>query len=92
MTEVRLSGQLVCQDLDEAAIVVEHLARHVELTLAEPGCVSFKVNATEDPWVWQVDELFYDAASFRAHQDRVAASEWGRATAGIQRRYTVTGL
>lgn len=92
MTEIQLTGQLVCQDLDEAAVVVEHLARHIELTLAEPGCVSFQVNATEDPWVWQVDELFDDAASFRAHQDRVAASEWGRATAGIQRRYTVTGL
>ncbi|MEZ5086110.1 MAG: hypothetical protein R2722_07640 [Tessaracoccus sp.] len=39
--------------------------------------------------MWQVDELFVDAAAFAAHQDRVARSEWGRATAGIERRYTI---
>ncbi|HKU36376.1 MAG TPA: antibiotic biosynthesis monooxygenase [Paenarthrobacter sp.] len=92
MTEVRLSGQLVCRDLDEVAVVVEHLARHIELTLAEPGCVQFSVKATADPLVWQVDEVFRDAASFSAHQARVADSEWGRVTTGIERRYTVTGL
>ncbi|MFF1830421.1 putative quinol monooxygenase [Paenarthrobacter sp. NPDC058040] len=92
MNEVKLTGQLVCRDRDEVAVVVEHLAPHIELTLAETGCVSFQVNATADPLVWQVDEVFHDAASFRAHQARVAASDWGRATAGIERRYTVTGL
>ncbi|MFI2566389.1 putative quinol monooxygenase [Paenarthrobacter sp. NPDC018779] len=92
MTEVSLTGQLVCRDLDEVAIVVEHLAGHIELTLAEPGCVSFRVNPTADPLVWQVDEVFHDAPAFRAHQARVAASAWGGATTEIERRYTVTGL
>lgn len=92
MTEVQLTGQLVCRDPDEAAVVSRHLARHIELTLAEAGCVQFSVKATADPLVWQVDEVFRDAVSFRAHQARVAASDWGRATAGIERRYTVTGL
>jgi hypothetical protein len=41
--------------------------------------------------VWQVEERFRDADAFRAHQERVRASEWGHATAGIERRYTVEG-
>jgi quinol monooxygenase YgiN len=92
MTEVHLSGELVCRDDDERAVVVVHLARHIALTRAEVGCVSFEVTPTKDPLVWQVDELFRDAAAFKAHQDRVANSEWGRATVGIERRYRIEGL
>ena len=36
--------------------------------------------------------LFQDAAAFTAHQQRVAGSEWGRATAGIERRYEIEGI
>lgn len=82
----------MCRDNDDIAAVVQHLARHVALTLAEVGCLSFRVSPTDDPLVWQVDELFRDAAAFRAHQDRVAASEWGCATVGIERRYKIDGL
>lgn len=89
MSQVRLTGTLVCADAEEAAVVSRHLAQHVRLTRAEPGCRSFEVSATADPLVWQVAELFYDEASFAAHQRRVADSEWGRATAGIERRYTI---
>ncbi|HEY1135493.1 MAG TPA: antibiotic biosynthesis monooxygenase [Nocardioides sp.] len=92
MGEVRLRGELVCDDAAEAATVAEHLPRHVALTRAEPGCRSFAVTPTDDPLVWQVDECFTDAAAFRAHQARVAASEWGVATARIERRYRVEGI
>ncbi|WP_422933333.1 putative quinol monooxygenase [Sinomonas sp. P47F7] len=92
MTLVHLSGQLVCRDKSDASAVVRHLARHVALTRAEAGCVAFHVTPTDDPLVWQVDELFSDAAAFRAHQERVASSEWGRVTAGIERRYTIEGI
>ena len=92
MSDVYLSGQLVCRNTDDVAIVVQHLDRYVMLTRAEAGCVSFTVTPTSDPLVWQVDEHFRDAAAFRLHQDRVADSTWGRATAGIERRYTVKGL
>jgi quinol monooxygenase YgiN len=87
--QVVLSGQLVCASDDEVATVRRHLPRHVELTRAEPGCISFDVHQTEDRFVWQVDERFADDAAFQAHQARVAASEWGRATAGIERRYSI---
>lgn len=91
MADVFLTGQLVCRGDDEVAAVAEHLERHLELTRAEPGCVSFEVARTENPLVWQVDEHFCDATAFAAHQKRVTGSEWGRATASIERSYTITG-
>jgi len=89
---VRLSGLLVCASADEAEIVRARLPLHVELTRAEPGCESFDVRETEEPLIWRVEERFADSAAFATHQARAAASEWGRATAGIERRYTVVGL
>lgn len=92
MSEIQLTGQLVCRTEDEAAVVATHLAEHVRLTRAERGCLSFDVAATADPLVWDVSERFEDEDSFRAHQGRVADSEWGRRTTGIERRYAVSGL
>lgn len=90
MSQIRLTGQLICASEAQAAVVREHLPAHVDLTRAEPGCVSFAVTPAQEPLVWDVAELFADRAAFDAHQARVAASEWGRATAGIERRYSVT--
>nr|WP_274636616.1 antibiotic biosynthesis monooxygenase [Microbacterium bovistercoris] len=92
MSRIHLSGELICRDPHEAQVVADALAEHVALTRAEAGCLSFEVVATADPLVWHVDERFADAAAYRRHQARVAASDWGRATAGIQRRYEVEGL
>ena len=92
MSQVHLSGQLVCRDQDQAAVVTEHLSDHVARTRAEHGCLSFSVMSTDDPMVWQVDECFQDSSALKAHQDRVAGSDWGRATAGIERRYAIDGL
>lgn len=69
------------------------LPRHVELTRAEPGCLQFDVvEATAPAGRFTVSERFADAAAFQAHQDRAAASDWGRITAGMPRSYTITGL
>ena len=86
-----LSGQLICRDALDVEVVRQYLPRHIELTLAEPGCVSFTVVPTSDERVWQVDERFVDEAAFEVHQRRVAASEWGHATAGIERDYIIGG-
>lgn len=85
MNNVFLSGQLICSDHNEAAIVVQHLPLHLELTRAEEGCISFDVQPTQGSLVWQVEETFRDADAFRAHQERVPESAWGQATAGIER-------
>ena len=92
MPRIQLTGTLICANEEQAAIVLTHLPRHVELTRAESGCIRFDVTPTADPLVWDVAELFATAEAFRAHQERVAASEWGAATAGIERKYTIVEL
>lgn len=89
MSKVRLSGQLVCRDQDQVAIVAENPLDHMARARAELGCISFDVVPTEDPMIWQVDECFQDGPALTAHQERVAGSEWGRATAAIERRYAI---
>ena len=90
MGSVFLTGELVCQNDDEVALVVANLPEHIALTRAEPGCVSFSVEREGTSMTWRVSEEFVDQAAFQAHQTRVAASEWGSRTAGIERRYSVT--
>ncbi|MGJ9405730.1 putative quinol monooxygenase [Nesterenkonia aurantiaca] len=92
MNSVSLTGQLICRDDEQVATVVQHLPLHVQLTRAEEGCLAFEVQRLENSLVWQVDEKFQDAEAFRAHQERVAKSTWGSATAEIERKYTVKGL
>lgn len=91
MNNIELTGQLICAGEDQLAVVAAHLPRHIELTRAEPGCLSFEVEQTDDPFVWEVSERFEDSGSFERHQMRVKASEWGRATEGMKRNYSVTG-
>jgi quinol monooxygenase YgiN len=92
MSNVFLTGQLVCNGQEQVALVERHLPLHIKLTRAEQGCLFFEVNPTQNPLVWQVDEQFQDAASLLAHQQRVAESEWGRATASIARLYETEGM
>lgn len=58
MSAVHVSGQLVCENAEEAAAVLANLAEHILLIRAEPGCRFFDVNATSDPLVWEVGERF----------------------------------
>lgn len=92
MSGMLLSGQLVCTTEEQARIVSVHLPEHIRLTRAEAGCISFAVTPTADPLVWSVEERFEDQRVFELHQRRVAASTWGQATAGIERRYSIQGL
>lgn len=92
MNAIILTGQLICQGDDEIALVKEFLPLHLELTRAEPGCISFEVAPSGDPNIWDVSECFQDGESFLHHQMRVKASEWGHATADIERNYSISGL
>ena len=91
VTEVTLTGRLICRDAAESARVAAHLPEHTRLTRAEPGCLTFEVQRTDDPLVWQVDERFADAAAFEAHRARAGASAWGQQTQGIRRDYIIDG-
>jgi len=92
MTTIELTGRLLCADLDDSETVARYLPRHIELTRAEAGCLRFEVEQSEDPLVWTVAELFVDQTAFEAHQARVGSSEWGTATAGIERDYAIARL
>lgn len=82
-----LIGNLICTSDDELAIVVAHVADHIRLSRAEPGCLSFDIVQTQDPRIWQVSETFTDQAAFDAHQARTRASPWAQATQHIARRW-----
>lgn len=86
---VRLTGRLICASEAECDLVRAYLPEHIKLTRQEPGCLSFSVTQSDDPLIWQVEELFVDRAAFDAHQARTLASKWARKTAAIRRDYTI---
>lgn len=88
---IGLSGTLTAASLAQAELIKTLLPRHVQLTRSEPGCLRFDVFATEDPFVWQVDELFLDQSAFDAHQSRTKDSDWGQETAEISRDFRTFG-
>lgn len=84
---VRLRGQMICMTDDELQAVRQHLADHLRLTRAEPGCLTFEVTPTDDAMVYEVMEAFRDRASFDAHQARTRDSAWFAATRHILRDF-----
>ncbi len=86
---IRLTGQLICQTMQQAETVAQHLPDHIRLSRAEVGCISFNVQPTDNPLVWQVDETFTDQAAFDLHQQRTRASAWWTVTAAITREFKV---
>ena len=87
---VILSGHLDVPDAD-IEVVESHLPTHIHLSRVEDGCISFNVHVDpQNPNRYLVDEEFADQTSFEAHQARVKSSDWGRATAHLQRQYKIT--
>ncbi|MEZ5887404.1 MAG: antibiotic biosynthesis monooxygenase [Paracoccaceae bacterium] len=91
MSQVTLSGFLLCRSLEEADRISHLLPDHIRLTRAEPGCILFEViRSMADPARFAVREIFASRADLEAHTARVKASDWGRATKGIPRDYVLT--
>lgn len=85
---IRLRGQMICMTAEEHVAVLAHIAEHIALTRAEPGCLSFEISATEDdPFTFEVMESFRDRAAFDAHQSRTRDSAWFHATRHILRDF-----
>ena len=71
--------------------VSKALPIHIELTLAEPGCISFEVTpSTTVGGRFNVAEVFENQAAFEAHQERNRSSNWFKTTEGIPREYSIT--
>lgn len=86
---IRVTGTLSCTTAADAVLVRQHLPEHVRLSRAEPGCLTFRVDPTDDPLVWRLDETFADRAAFEAHQTRTRAADWFRITAHLRRDFHV---
>lgn len=89
---IRLSGRLLCLSDAERDAVLAHRAAHIAATRAEPGCLSFTIDETDDPMVFDVAESFRDRVAFDAHQSRTRDSAWFAATRGILRDFRVEEL
>lgn len=91
MSQVILTGFLICRSLDESDRVAGLLPDHIRLTRTEPGCLVFEViRSMSDPMRFAVREVFACQADFEAHQARARASLWGTSTKGIPRDYMFT--
>ena len=88
---ITVTGHLIAADEVEADLVRRHLPDHIRLSRAEPGCLTFNVDPTDDPLVWRLDESFTDRAAFDAHQTRTRASVWYAETALLKRDFHVSG-
>lgn len=84
---IALSGRLICADMAQMMLAMDLLPEHVRLSRAEPGCLRFDIGQDDDPLIWSLSELFTDAAAFQAHQDRNAASVWGRESRDLRRNF-----
>jgi len=89
---IRLTGYIDVP-ADRLDAVSKALPRHVALTRAEPGCLSFDVTPDDSvPGRFQVAELFTDQKAFDAHQTRTKSSEWATVIADIPRTYQIEDL
>jgi len=89
---IRLRGHMVCVTAEESAVVQAHVAEHIRLSRAEPGCLTFEVTPTDDPLVWEVMESFRTQEDFNAHQIRTRTSKWFEATRNILRDFRVEAI
>lgn len=90
MPKITLSGHIIVPKADLDA--VKHaLITHAELTLAETGCIIFRVTQdTVNPCKFSVYEEFESKESFNAHQTRVKNSKWGAVAKNVERHYEIT--
>lgn len=89
MAKVTLKGFIEVPGSDLDGVQAE-LNTHRQLTLEEPGCITFKVTQDKtDPCRFDVYEEFIDRTAFEQHQQRVASSDWGKLTRNVKRHYDV---
>ena len=90
MTKVTLRGYIVVLEAD-LHLVKSELVKHIALTRAEKGCLTFEVIQSDtNPRQFSVYEEFTDKESFGAHQARVKQSRWGEVTVNVERHYKIT--
>ncbi len=90
MPKVVLSGYIDVPASDLEAVTKE-LPNHIQLTLAESGCLAFQVTPeAETAGRFNVYEEFENEEAFELHQQRVANSHWGKITTNVSRNYEIS--
>jgi len=75
---------------DRLEAVEQALPLHVQLTLAEPGCIAFDITPSHAvAGRFEVAEIFENQAAFDAHQTRNRSSAWFKTTEGIPRNFSM---
>ena len=89
MSKVTLKG-FILVPASELSVVKQALVGHKQLTLEEPGCITFKViENKKDPLRFDVYEEFTSQSAFEQHQQRVRDSDWGKVTVNVERHYQI---
>lgn len=90
MSKVVVKGTLIV-DKSELEKIRSALDVHVQLTLAEKGCLIFEVSEDPDrPGRFSVYEEFVDQAAFEQHQARAKKSEWMTVSQNVDRSFEVS--
>ncbi|PHR92095.1 MAG: antibiotic biosynthesis monooxygenase [Robiginitomaculum sp.] len=90
MGKITLDGYIIVPASDLEAIKAA-LVIHIRLTREERVCMEFKVvQDSQNPHRFSVYEEFENEDVFKAHQTRVASSDWGRIAKHVERHYTIT--
>lgn len=90
MIKVILKGFISVPPSDLKTVENE-LPTHIALTLQEEGCLCFRVSKNHrNPFRFDVYEEFKDEGAFKAHQQRVENSRWGKITKNVERHYEVS--
>jgi len=85
-----LAGHIIVPDRDLDAVRRELLG-HKSATLAEEGCLRFDVfQDLSDKNKFHVFEVFTSEQAFRLHKARMQGTDWVKASANVQRFYTVS--
>lgn len=84
---VELTGRITIPAAEHAEMV-PLFEEHARLSRGEPGCLRFEVTPDpRNPELFRVSELFVDEAAFEAHGARTRASDWGRRSAHLVRKF-----
>ena len=82
-----ISGQLRCADIGQLMRALDLLPEHAEHSRSEPGNLRFDLIQTDDPMVFELNELYADDDAFQAHRARLKGARWGAESHGISRHF-----
>lgn len=92
MSKVILEGYVLASDSDVADVTRE-LENHIKLTRQEEGCLVFNVSQDNiNLNRFNVYEEFTSKEAFKAHQQRLSDTEWGKISSKLEKHYKTSDI